>query len=157
MDDFYAISDYDDIDYEDNDYVFTVNDFFINTDGGRESVYSAPNYSLSNSDDSVSVGSDEIGENEYKNELLKAIDRLNNAVNKLGEIKTKSDCNCIFLLLYIILVLCSICYLCPREYAYLPCGHFCVCEKCMKKTKKTKPNQCPLCKQQVSECQRIYL
>lgn len=45
----------------------------------------------------VSDSSDEEIENDYSNELLKAVERLNKAVDKLGEIKTKPESNCIFI------------------------------------------------------------
>lgn len=97
MDELYDMNEYnDDINYSDDETVSVYNGFNLTALIGRESNSSASSYSFSNSDDGVSVGSDENSENEYKYELMKALDRLNNAVNKLGEINTKSDSNCIF-------------------------------------------------------------
>lgn len=44
--------------------------------------------------------------------------------------------------------LCVICISNYIEYAYIPCGHFCICKDCQDKYKATK--KCPLCSQDIT-------
>uniref|UniRef100_A0A183BY84 RING-type domain-containing protein n=1 Tax=Globodera pallida TaxID=36090 RepID=A0A183BY84_GLOPA len=50
---------------------------------------------------------------------------------------------------------CVICFWQQREYAFIPCGHFCVCEPCSNDI-MTKAPICPMCRGQANGTIRIY-
>ena len=50
---------------------------------------------------------------------------------------------------------CIICYERENEFAFLPCGHKCMCGPCANAT-AAKSVKCPICRQNIVKVQRIY-
>lgn len=50
---------------------------------------------------------------------------------------------------------CIVCYERENEYAFLPCGHKCMCGPCANTT-AAKSLKCPICRQNIGKIQRIY-
>lgn len=51
---------------------------------------------------------------------------------------------------------CVFCYERENDYAFLPCGHKCMCEPCAKATATKGAQICPLCRTKITKIQRIY-
>jgi hypothetical protein len=52
---------------------------------------------------------------------------------------------------------CVICLEGVRSRMFRPCGHVCVCEKCCNSLMTLSTALCPMCRQPVTESQKIYL
>ena len=53
---------------------------------------------------------------------------------------------------------CSICLARPKEILFQPCGHVCACQDCANEILiDGGPKICPICRQNVESCQRVYL
>ena len=50
---------------------------------------------------------------------------------------------------------CVVCYERENDFAFLPCGHKCMCEQCANMT-LAKKQPCPICRQNIAKIQRIY-
>ncbi|KAK3237668.1 hypothetical protein CYMTET_52277 [Cymbomonas tetramitiformis] len=51
---------------------------------------------------------------------------------------------------------CCVCLDAAREYAFMPCGHRCVCELCAESTMRSTGALCPVCRRPVQGSLRIY-
>lgn len=52
---------------------------------------------------------------------------------------------------------CVICMESPRSYAFIPCGHRCVCRGCVRRMRRISPLQCPICRRNSTDVIKIYL
>ena len=50
--------------------------------------------------------------------------------------------------------LCIICFQEKRNIAFLPCGHFCICQTCCQ---KYKDNKCLVCREKYKKKQKIFM
>ena len=52
---------------------------------------------------------------------------------------------------------CVICMSKPRDFAFYPCGHQCLCEDCAQKFRtQARHNLCPICRYRVKDIIRVY-
>ena len=52
---------------------------------------------------------------------------------------------------------CSVCMDAPASFAFIPCGHRCVCEKCRDSVCALFDARCPRCRESFSSTLRIYV
>ena len=52
---------------------------------------------------------------------------------------------------------CSVCMDAPASFAFIPCGHRIVCEKCCDSVCASDDARCPRCRESVSSTMRIYM
>lgn len=50
---------------------------------------------------------------------------------------------------------CVVCFERENDYAFIPCGHKCMCKTCAILTQQKHPN-CPYCRVKITSIQRIY-
>ena len=52
---------------------------------------------------------------------------------------------------------CTVCMDAPASFAFVPCGHRCVCKKCRDSVCASNDAKCPRCRESVSSTLRIYV
>ena len=52
--------------------------------------------------------------------------------------------------------LCVVCFDAPKDHAFVPCGHVCVCGACAEQLTKTRTPTCPVCRRAIRETMKVF-
>ena len=52
--------------------------------------------------------------------------------------------------------LCVVCFDAPKDHAFVPCCHVCVCGACAEQLTKTRTPTCPVCRRAIRETMKVF-